>query len=276
MLMIDTLTKAEKIKLIKNEPVGLFPYLILSTDSFYALLPALSTGYYTARSGNKSISPAYEFIRTTIADNSLTDSAEQLLANSIRTKFLEKWNRVYTAMIATYEATSDYNITESKTGKNTDTTTYNSKLEKNANNSNNITYNTNVTDDGKTATHEITTRDGSDNNDIYGFNSNSPVGDTTSTNSQTETVEAEADKNTSHNTSLKTGTENTAIGVDEDHIKSGTDTIDHAFGEEKTIKGNKGSISDLIQKELDLRNRNLFFDIVYADIDSVATLQIYI
>ena len=34
--------------------------------------------------------------------------------------------------------------------------------------------------------------------------------------------------------------------------------------------------TDLIQKELDLRNKNLFFDIVYADIDSVATLQIYI
>lgn len=276
MLMIDTLTTAERIQLIKNEPVGLFPYLITSTDSFYALLPALSTGYYTARSGNKSISPAYEFIRSTIAENSLTDSAEQLLANSIRSKFLEKWNRVYTAMIAQYEATSDYNIVESKTGKNTDTTTYNSKLEKNASNTNNITYDTNVTDDGKTATSETTTREGSDNNDIYGFNSNSPVGDTTSTNTQTETTEAEADKNTTHNTSVKTGTENTAIGVDEDQTHSGTDTITHDFGEEKTIKGNKGSVSELIQKELDLRNKNLFFDIVYADIDSVATLQIYI
>ena len=224
-------------------------------------------------------------------------------------KFTDKWNRIYDALIDSQynilfdkEYTEDktgnnqnkdtHNTTKAKEGNNTDVMTYDTNSGKQGTNTNTTTFDTNVEDNGNTGTSEITTRNVSDENNVYGFNSSNAVGDTNSTETTTETVVGDADKNTSHNLQTKTGTESKEFGIDETITKTGTDsrtlgisesetytgtdTKDITISEKIVRSGRDGSGAELITEELNLRNTQLFFDIVFEDIDSVTTLQIYI
>ena len=246
MKMIETLTKQDKIDLMTGGIVGIFPTMILSTDSFYSSLSDICLGYYTARSGEKTISPTYDKFREFIEEESITETtAEALMGKLIRGKYIDKWNRIYTALVA-----SDYSVLDEKTFNET----------KKGNNSDKITYDTVTKDDGKTATNETTTRNSDDDNGVFGFNSNSPVGSDTNSSTSIETTIGEADKNTNENTRTKTGSDTKNITIDE--------SIDR--------KGRETSAAKLIGDEINLRDRQNFFDIVYSDIDDIATIKIYI
>ena len=342
MKLRETLTNQQTLDLLSGNVVGIFPSMILSNDAFYSKLYELCLGYYTARSGEKTISITYERFISIVKDNpEISKSPEELIGTLIRGKFLEKWNRVYDVLIssqydalANREYTEDktgnnqnkdtHNTTKAKQGNNTDTTTFDTSNGKIGNNTDVMTYDTesgkqgtntdtttfdtNVEDNGNTGTSETTTRNVTDENNVYGFNSPSAVGDTNSVESTSETIVGEADKNTSHNVQTKTGTESKefgidetitksgteskaiginetitksgteskAIGIDESETHTGTDTTDITIDEQIVRSGRDGSGAELITEELNLRNTQLFFDIIYADIDSIATLQIYI
>lgn len=278
MKLQETLTKQQTIDLLSGNVVGIFPSMILSTDVFYGKLYELCLGYYTARSGEKTISMTYErFISLIKEQPEINKTPEELIGNLIRAKFLEKWNRIYDVLISSqYDALNNRESVEDKTGNNQNKDTHNTTKAKQGNNSDITTYDTNVEDNGRTGTSETTTRDVVDANDVYGFNSPSPVGDTHSNETTTETIVGEADKNTSHNIQTKTGTENKQFGIDESETHTGTDTTDITISEKLVKSGRDGSGAELITEELNLRNTQLFFDIIYADIDSITTLQIYI
>lgn len=310
MKLKDTLTTSQTIDMLNGKAVGFFPYMILSTDSFYNHLYELCLGYYMQRSGEKTISVTYERLKTLIEENPrIYNTAEQLLGELIRGKFIDKWTRVYDTLITKqYDVlkgfehtehkegsnsdTTTYETSVDKTGDNTDTTTYNSQNGRNSNNTDIITYDTVTEDNGKTGTNETTTTNRDNASDIYGFNSTSPVGDNTDTENVTETVIGKPDENTTQNTQKKTGTETKGYEVDETISKTGTDSKNTAFSEteNKTGKDTKNFVIDeditksgrdatgaeLVETELKLRNTQIFFDIIYADIDSIATLQIYI
>lgn len=310
MKLIETLTTQQKVDMLNGSAVGLFPSMILADDPFYDRVGDLCLGYYTARSGEKNISPTYEKYLDLIGqDLGVTGTAETILGRLIRSKFLEKWNRVYEVLISEqYNALENQSFTEHKGGTNTDekvydtsvkkegnnsdVNTFDTTLKKDGSNSDTTTYNTQVEDDGKTGTEEITKRESTNNSDVYGFNSNNPVGDSKDTEDTTETVTGSADKNTSHNlqsktgteikdfgideTQAKTGTETKTIAIDETETKSGKDTTNYTINEDHSKNGRDTSGAELIQLELNLRNEQIFFDIIYADIDSIATLQIYI
>ena len=342
MKLRETLTKQQTIDLLSGNVVGIFPSMILSEDAFYGKLYELCLGYYTARSGEKTISMTYERFISLINENpEINKSPEELIGALIRGKFLDKWNRVYDVLITSQydalnnrESTEDktgnnqnkdtHNTTKAKQGNNTDTTTFDTSNGKIGNNTDVMTYDTesgkrgtntdtttfdtNVEDNGKTGTSETTTRNVENSDDVYGFNSSTPVGDTYSNETTSETIVGEADKNTSHNIQTKTGTESKefgideiitksgteskaiginetitksgteskAIGIDESETHTGTDTTDITIDEQIVRSGRDGSGAELITEELNLRNTQLFFDIIYADIDSIATLQIYI
>ena len=246
MKLIETLTKTQIVDMLNGDRVGIFTSLFNQTDLFYNKTEMLCLGYYTERSGEKTISPTYEKLLSFVKENEdITETAEELLGKLIRGKFIDKWNRVYNALLQ-----EQYNILDNSTyietiiGDNVDTKTFDTNNETNSSTSNKQTY----------------TRESNSNDDIYGFNSSASSPSNSSINSETETTQGDSEDNTSHNTNTKTGTE----------------TLNLTVNETKTNTGRNGSGADLIQKELKLRNEQLFFNILYKDIDSITTLQIYI
>lgn len=278
MKIIETLTTKQITDLFRGEVVGIFPFIIHTTDDFYSLSHSMCLGYYFNRSGEKTISPAYRKIIEAVTENSnITTSADSMIGKLIRGKFIDKWYRIYNALITSqYNPLLNREYTEDKTGNNQNKDTHNTVKAKQGTNSDITTYDTNVEDNGKTGTSETTTRNVEDANDVYGFNSTTPVGDTHSNETINETVVGEAEKNTSHNIQTKTGTENKQFGINESETHSGTDTTDITIDEKIIRSGRDGSGAELITEELNLRNTQIFFDIVYADIDSITALQIYI
>lgn len=279
MKLRETLTTGQIIKMFKGEVVGIFPSMILSNDKFYSKLYDLCFGYYMQRSGEKTISLTYERLLQLVSEKiyTTTETAENLIGKLIRGKFIEKWNRVYDVLISEqYNALQNHDFTEQKTGNNQNIDTYNSTKAKQGTNTDTTTYDTNVEDNGKRGTSETTTRSAEDYNNVYGFNSTSPVGDTISNETTSETIVGEADKNTSHNIQTKKGTEAKQFGINESENHTGTDTTDISIDENLNRSGRNVSGAELINEELNLRNTQLFFDIIYSDIDSIATLKIYI
>lgn len=302
--------------LLNGEVVGIFSEMILPTDPFFDLAHPMCLGYYTVRSANKTVAPIYEqmleFVKenSDVGDDNYITIANNLLGSSIiRPKFIDKWLRVYDTLITKqYDALKGFEHTEHKEGNNSDTTTYDNSVGKSGDNTDTVTYNsrngrtgnntdtttydTNTEDNGKTGTKETTTVNRENSADVYGFNSSSPVGDNVDTENSTETVVGSADDNTTHNIQTKTGTETKgyvvdetvektgtdtkSISINETETKTGTDTKNFVIDEDVTKSGRNNTGAELVETELNLRNTQIFFDIVYKDIDSVATLSIYI
>ena len=276
MKLWETLTSQQKNDLLMGNVVGIFPYLVLSNDAYYDKLYDLCLGYYTLRSGEKTTSPFYDKLLSNM-NNVDGKSVDEIIGSFIRSKFVDKWNRVYDALVSSqYDVLSNREYSEDKKGNNQNKDTHNTTKARQGTNSDITTFDTNVEDNGKTSTSETTTRNVEDANDVYGYNSTTRVGDTYSNETTTETVVGDADKNTSHNIQKKTGTENKQFGINESENHTGTDTTDITISEKVVKSGRDGSGAELITKELNLRNTQLFFDIIYADIDSIIALQIYI
>lgn len=159
-------------------------------------------------------------------------------------KFSRKWDKLYDLLIeANYNPLEDTDIVETKTGGNDDT----------------ITKNSITTEDGTVGTNQTITTNSTDNSDIYGFNSTSPIPTDVNTNETTETTIGSPQDNTTHNT----------------QTVNGSDKKINIFNESKTSKGRYDKASTLIMEEISLREKENFFNIIYKDIDSVVTLQIY-
>lgn len=245
MKIRQTLTTQQTLDLINGETVGMFNTIILDDDAYSSLRYDLCLGYYMDRSGDKPISQTFRrLIQLKNENPSLTETPDNLIGKVIRNKFAEKWTKQYITLIEDqYNPINDYEHIETTTKNNTDTTT----------------YDTTVENDGNRGFKTSTTFSDTDTDNIYGFNSSSAVPSNSSQSSSTETVTGDKNSNTSHNT----------------ETKSGSDARNFQANETKTIKGRNKSSAELIDKELDMRNRQIFFDIVFTDIDSVATIGVY-
>lgn len=278
MKLLETLTNAQLESLLGGNVVGVFGSLITNEDLFFPIKYELCLGYYLTHSSNKTISPAYEKLRQMYEINpSLPDSADYKIGRIIRAKFSDKWNRIYDTLIReTYSALDSESYTETLIGKNQNTDTHNLNKVKTGNNSDTTTFDTTVNDSGSKSFKEIVTNNSNTNEKVYGFNSSTAVNDSETGDTSTETTEGASNDNKTENTSKKTGTEATKFNRNESEGTTGTVTTDITLNETKQIQGRNVSPSDLIQKELDLRNKNIFYNIVYDDIDSILTLQIYL
>lgn len=277
MKLKDTITPQQTVDLFNGEVVGFFPYLVLSSDSFYKHLYELCLNYYTSRSAEKTISPVFDRIINLHKEGNLSKSVEQIIGEMIRGKFIEKWERVYSVLVTEqYDALHNKDYTDTKEANNRDVDTYNSNKNRNGTNTDTVTFDTTVVDDGKVGTKETTTRTSSDTNSIYGFNSIEPVGDSNSSEDITETVVGDANDNTTHNSRTRTGTETKDYTLGESEAHTGTDTKDITIDETVKKVGRDVSAAELIEAELNLRNSTIFFDVVYKDIDSILTLKIYV
>ena len=252
------------------------------------------------------------------------------LGRYIRNTFINKWNKIYDALITEYKLNSPINLKVSTDGSDTDVNTKNqtdtlkfsddradtiTKSFDNYNETDKLEYSPerkNLREEFYSPEYkENTEREISEKTTVtekslvddytFAFNSNDKV-PTNSTqyggeNGDTSTTERLADNNKT--TDIKSYTGSRFIGDtfegSETHTysKSGTaeDKRDYKgtethtiFGSDDTVKnygkiitteGQKDSIIENINMELDLRSRNIFLNEIYKDIDSIITLQIY-
>lgn len=276
MKLKETLTTQQTIDIISGQSVGLFPYIFQQTDLWYSKVNQMCLGYYMYHSGEKSISPAYKKVISLIKDYNIVKVAEEVIGTLIRETFIEKWNKVYDALITSnYDFLNNDDYTESRDTKEDKTNTYNTTIGKTGNNQDITTFDTNVEDNGTTGVKETTSTNNSTANSVFGFNSTTAVGESNSVDNGSETFTANANDNTTHNLQEKSGTESTEKTINETDTKTGTDNEDLTRNEEVVKSGRNVSGATLIKEELDLRDEKLFFDIIYRDIDSIATLKVY-
>lgn len=279
MKLLETLTSQQKIDLFAGRTVGFFQYLLTNSEPYHDKLTDLCTGYYLTRSGEKTISPTYDKILTAVKEEIITSNPDELLASLIRAKFVDKWNRVYDVLLgkrSNYDPLNDREFTVDRTGNNTDSTTYGKTKTHTGTNTDTTEYGSITEDDGKTATQESTTRTIADSDAVYGFNSSSAVNDSESSEVTTESVVGDADKNTTYNKQTRSGEDTKTMGFNESEADSGTDAVNHIIDEYIERKGRNVAGADLVEQELKLRNKEIFFDIIYADIDSIVTIPLYI
>lgn len=399
MTILETLTSEQKQALIEGAATGIFTTLITDDDPWLNKAGDACAGYYLQHSGNKAMSPFFLSVQALAPD-----TASAVVGRIVRSKYIEKWTRVYSALVSEYDVlltekmteytvksgdktvtydnklttkgddtdTIQYNLTEKRTGDNSDnvtyditetrdrddtdkttydvtvndtetgkdTTEYNTRNTLSGNDTDNVTYDIDTTKDGNSGNKQTTTRENSIENNLYSFSEDVPVGDTRQNDTLTETVQGSPDDNTIHSleskegtekrtivkndtetktgtetldtsktsasskdgtetrefasdeTEAKKGTENRTIGKDETDTKTGTET--HTLGKDEsatktgtdsesttgnvtvTRDGYKNSPIDNIIKELELRRTNVFFNIMYDDIDSMLALQIYV
>lgn len=196
----------------------------------------------------------------------------------IAAKYGDKWRKYYEYLINqqdAYNPLDDSSYNETRTGDNTDTTTYDITQGKIGTNRDTTTYDTETEDNGNAGTSETTTRTSDESNDIYGFNSASPVGDKTAKVETSETTTGSAEANTTHNQRTHKGTDTRDTTLDHTETKSGTDTKKFTVNETISRNGRNATGAELLQKELDFRSKNLFYNMVFDDMDRELCIQIY-
>lgn len=271
--IIDTLTEEEILDIFNGNLNEIFTAICREGTVLYPYRQDLCRGYYLFHSAERLVSPAYERY------SKLWEVSKFFTANIgyyIHMKFIDKWQRVHSALLESeYNPLKNKDSTVTKTATNQDKITYDSEESKNGNNTDTTTYDTSVVNDGRTGSKETITRSSNENSDVYGFNSAEPVGDSVLTEEYNETATSLPADNTTHNTEDKSGTDTKVFDIDETVFKTGADTRDITV-DETTIKTERDeSGAELIEKELLVRNKYIFFDIVFKDIDSVMTLSIY-
>ena len=240
----------------------------------------LDMEYHGNISGDKYISP---LVRKMKAGDTLTDAEMKSLAGVIYTLYKDNWDKEWETMNLQYNPIENYNMVEKmsddittdeygRTHTRTDNTTHAKTGTE--------TESRNLTDRNTPNVTELTTPNLTDtsNNSVYGFNSSnaSPTGTSTNAQTGTNTVTRSGSDTTTHTGSdtmtHNTTDRNTGTVTDAD---TGTDT--HTRNYKLTRSGNIGvtTSQQMIQSQRDLYMWNLFYNVVFPDIDRVLTLSVY-
>lgn len=244
MRLIETLTKEEFQNIaiatdVDIQSVGLFNYMFHNEDTLHSIKGELCRGYFLGHSGKKRISSYYSQILE-LANEGIIDNPSEIVGSMVRSKFKDKWEKVYADLILEYNPLQEYDFSEHKEADNTDTKT----------------YDLTTSNEGTSSDENISVANGSDKDSIYAFNSQAPSNANLSVENSSDTNKSESEF---ENSETKTGTETFGITRDET----------------KTTQGRKASASLLLKAELDFRAKNILFDIIYSDIDSIVASQIY-
>ena len=240
----------------------------------------LDLEYHGNISGDKFISP---LVRKMKSGDTLTTAEMKSLAGVIYTLYNDNWLKEWETMNLQYNPIENYNMVEKmsddittdeygRTHTRTDNTTHAQTGTE--------TDSRNLTDRNTPNVTELTTPNLTDtsNNSVYGFNSSnaSPTGTSTNAQTGTNTVTRSGSDTTTHTGSdtmtHNTTDRNTGTVTDAD---TGTDT--HTRNYKLTRSGNIGvtTSQQMIQAQRDLYMWNLFYNVVFPDIDRVIALSVY-
>ena len=273
MKLKTTLTTQQLNDLLLNKPAGIFTSLLSTEDSFYHLGGTLSFDYYLSRSGNKTVAPLVE---TLITINNDYEAVNRSLGIFLRNKYIDKWSRIYEALVvANYEVLTDYQIEKLLSGNDTDIKTFTADNNLSTDTNSTTTYNTQVDNNVATAIKEVTTFENQTQDKTFGFNSYEAVDKDLSTDNNTQTVTGSKDDNVSVSNSSKSGTDTKGDKIKTLDAKNEKHNNTFDTTRNTTINGRHTSNAELLEKELQLRNDNIFIDIVLKDIDNELTLDIY-
>lgn len=281
MKLLETISEQEVLTALENsDGFGVFKYLQNLNIFIDSNKTELSNGYYYGHSGNKTISPLYERLMGIAKKTENTgqpQNAEELLSKIIISKFGYKWSVDYNILLSQeYDALDEKSYTETKSANNTRTTTYGKILDQTVGDTGTITKEYSGTDLTKIGTHEKTMRNTENIDDVYGYNSSTPVGDSYSNDNSFELVEGDAEKNTEDISRTSTNTDTRNLETKKKDTYSGSDEDADVINESFSKTGRDTAPSDLLIKELSFRAKHNMFDIIFKDIDSLATLNIYI
>lgn len=237
--------------------------------------------YYLAHSSDKFLS---KFVYNVMKVNNIDDIADltaqdlNLIFNTIGSKFANKWNRLYQALVVTeYEPDENYNMVEimsSNGGFSTETATQIlNQIVKNKFNQTETDHIDETVTERKDETKDI-------DNSMFAFNSNSPV----PTTSGTETLSTGSTGNQTNTATGSSGNRHvlttTGDGNTVETQTVGDGNVNTVTREQTPYKltrsGNIGVTTNqqMITQEIELRE-NLFKEIVYRDVDSMLTSKIY-
>lgn len=238
---------------------------------------------YSAHSGEKWASPIC--LKLNGDEETATDETKTMLANLIKAKYKENWDRLYKALFADYNPIENYSMNETETtdrdttaqGSNINTvdTTNTGKTTETGTNTNTTTSNSKQ-DTNATNTSE---ESGSQLNQVYAEDSEEPVNaarnesnsNSSSTDKGTTTTEG-TDTSTGSNTDT-TDTTNTGKETSNgSHSDTGTEDVERTLQR----KGNIGvtTSQQMIEAEIALRKHN-YYDIIFKDVDDLLCLSIY-
>ena len=240
----------------------------------------LDLEYHGNISGDKFISP---LVRKIKSGDTLTTAEMKSLAGVIYTLYKDNWEKEWETMNLQYNPIENYNMLEKmsddittddygRTHTRTDNTTHAKTGTE--------TESRNITDRNTPNVTELTTPNLTDtsNNAVYGFNSSnaSPTGTSTNAQTGTNTVTRSGTDTTTHTGSdtmtYNTTDRNTGTVTDAD---TGTDTHTHNYT--LTRSGNIGvtTSQQMIESQRKLYMWNLFYNVVFPDIDRVIALSVY-
>lgn len=295
--VIDTITEDSKVELLTLgfkvvSPLfyGLSLLINLPIEHLWA---HIERDYYFSRATSKTLAPVYKTSLDALFEKYLSEVTVEeveayiyagvevitysIIVHTIQHRFFKKWTDLYNLLYSQeYSPLDSYSETEKRIADDTDTKTYDITDGKTGENTDVLTLNTQTDENGKVGTSETTTRSVESDNNVYGFNSSTPVGDTASTDTISESVVGEADNNTRESTRLRTGTESKAIGINETLKKTGTESIKYGKDETVTRSGRREAGADLLTKELSFRSKQILTDIILDDIISVTTSPLYL
>lgn len=208
----------------------------------------LDLEYFGNYSGSKETSTVIDTMLISKGEEELTDDMKNVLVDLAYYKYGKNWNNLWKTMTIQYEMLDTYNVTKKETGTDTDkeerdlTTTGKSK--------NNKSY---------TDTSENSSQTNNDTQ-LYGFNSNIPVG---ADNAQNADSTKGLDEGSSTHESDTTGTDKGSI------IKTRIPDLT------TTTKGNIfTSPQKLVQEERKVWEY-IFYNELYKNLDEIFTCPIY-
>lgn len=218
---------------------------------------------------------------------------KEKISKIILNRYLNKWNKIYDALLIEYDILDNYNSIETESINNTTNlnkelnATNTNNVDKEISNTNNTTINkdleVNNTESISNTLESNSTGNGTGDNSIYGFNSstkkdisqNKNTGTSENISDSSSDIEKlQSEIETLINNNIDNGTENTiSTNVNIENLDEiGNNNSNRTL----TRKGNIGvtTSQQMLQSEIELRKTD-FYKIVYEDIDNILTLKIY-
>lgn len=230
---------------------GIFYYLEIFKPPWFGDINSLELDmiYHGGHSGGKYTSP---FVDNIVSDDMILDTDRDTIASCAIALYEDNWKRMWDALQAQYEPIENYSMVETMTDNKT-VHTYG----RTSTRTDDLSHARTGTD---IRTPSLTT---TTDNSAYGFNSGitpSPTSKVVDSTTGTDTTQY-------GNTLKDSGTVSNVDGGED------TDTNNY------TLKrsGNIGvtTSQQMLESEYELRKKNYFSDVVFADLDKLLTLSIY-
>lgn len=268
--------------------------------------------YFNIHSGDKTCLGYVDALYT----NS-KETANTTLAKIIALRYKDKWNSLYQSLIAItpnsfknfeYEEVETPNITKSiseteskeehgsKSKDNTFNRSDTDNQSKTSEETGNATEINNLSSNQKEGTKLTTSDNNTEENKVYGFNSDVSVGNNDTNVNKTREVSGNADENTLNTTEERnkdtTNTKNATENSDRTFSRSDTgneeessqntisrnnEVLEQELGDRKFTKSGLYNITrqEIIKQEIGLRNLYNLYNIIYEDVDKIIALAIY-